>query len=202
MKRHLMIFTVLALLIFGFATVYAQPGQGMGMKGKGMAARDSFPQLSKDQSQKMDQIRLENQKTMIPMRADLKLQMVEYRDMLKNNASQADLNAKLDQIGQLKIKISKARLDHRLKMKNILTDEQREFIEAHRGMGHGFFNGRDGHQGRGGRMFERMHQGNGCQGFRGDADNEDDDDGGMMGHRFMGMNGDCSQNCAGPCMQQ
>lgn len=200
MKRHLMIFTILALVVFGFSTVYAQPGQGMGARGKGMAARDSFPTFSKDQLQKMDQLKLENQKAMIPMRADLKLMMVEYRDMLRNDASQSDLNAKLDQIGQLKTKISKARLDHRLKMRNIMTDEQREFIESHRGMGPGCFGGQDGHRGRMGRMFDRMHNGDRGRGFRGDFD--DDDDGGMMGRGHMGMKGDCMSNCSGPCMQQ
>jgi len=201
MKRHLIIFTVLSLLVFGFATVYAQPSdrpRGMGM------ARDSFPEFTKAQLQQMDQLRLENQKTMIPLRADLQLQMVEYRDMLHNNASQADLNAKLDKIGQLKIQISKARLDNRLKMRGILTDQQREFIDSHRGMGQGFFNHegmRQGHQGRQGRMFDRMNKGdNGWQRFRGDSDNEDD--GGMMGFGFMGMNGDCPMNCTGPCMQK
>jgi Spy/CpxP family protein refolding chaperone len=198
MKRHLIIFTILALLVFGFTTVYAQPGQGPGMRGKGLA-RDSFPAFTKDQLQQMDQLRLENQKTMIPMRSDLKLLMVEYKDMLRTNASQSDLNAKLDQIGQLKIKISKARLDHRLKMRNIMTDEQREFMESHRGMGRGFFDGKGSHRGR---MFDRMHRGDdrGWRGFRGDFDDEDDD--GMMGHGFMGMHGDCAQNCPGPCMQQ
>lgn len=200
MKRHLMIFTILALVVFGFSTLYAQPGQGMGARGKGMMARDSFPAFTKDQLQKMDQLRLENQKAMIPMRADLKLMMVEYRDMLRNDASQSDLNAKLDQIGQLKTKISKARLDHRLKMKNIMTDEQREFMESHRGMGRRHFDGRGGHQGRMGRMFDRKDDGGRGCGFRGDFD--DDDDGGMMGWGNMGMNGDCMSNCSGPCMQQ
>jgi Spy/CpxP family protein refolding chaperone len=197
MKRHLMFFTILALLVFGFATVYAQPGTGM--KARGMD-RDSFPALSKDQIQQMDQLRFEHQKAMIPLRSDLKLQRVELRNMIENNTSQADLNAKLDQIGQLRTKISKERIDHMLKMKNVLTDEQREFIKSHRGMGRGFFDGWGQHKGHQGRMFDRMHRGDGMRGFRGDFD-EEDDDFGMTGQGFMGMQRGWNQDCPGPCMQ-
>jgi len=168
MKRQIILITVLAVFMFSLATVYAQ-GSGQRMR---MQADDDFPKLTAEQKDQMADLRSEHQKAMIPMRADLKVKQIELRDMLRNDASQAELERKLDDIGRLKTQISKMRLDHRLKMRAILTDEQREFFDSHRGMGMGkglHPGNRD--QGR----MNRMPHGPRGMGFDSDTDDFDDD---------------------------
>jgi len=128
MKKRFVLIAILAVFMLSLATVYAQgPGRGM----RWVDDEDEFPELTADQKDQMAKLRLEHQKAMIPLNADLKLKRIEFRDMMRNDASQAELNRMLDDIGRLKVEISKMRLDHRLKMRNILTDEQREFLESH-----------------------------------------------------------------------
>ena len=127
MKRQIILVTVLAVFMFSFATVYAQ---GYGQKAQ-MKAGDEFPELTSEQKDQMADLRSQHQKEMIPMRADLKVKQVEFRDMMRDDASQAELERKIDDIGRLKIEIRKMQLDHRLKMRAILTDEQREFLKDH-----------------------------------------------------------------------
>ena len=123
MKRHLIIFTVLALFVFGLSTAYAQP------RGQRFADTDDFPEFTKEQRDQMADLRVEHQKAMIPIRADLRLLQVELREMVRNEAPRSSINAKLDQIGDLKTQLSKMRMEHRLKMRDILTDEQKDYLE-------------------------------------------------------------------------
>jgi Spy/CpxP family protein refolding chaperone len=188
MKRQIILVMVLAVFMFSLATVYAQsPGRGMGMQ-----ADDDFPKLTTEQKEQMADLRSEHQKAMIPIRADLRVKQVEFRDMMRNDASQADMEKKLDEIGRLKTEISKMRLDHRLKMRAILTDEQREFFDSHHGMGMG----KGCHPGNRdqGRM-KRMPHGRRGMGFDSDSDDFDSEVLFEEAHfQGGGWNGDCPLN--------
>jgi Spy/CpxP family protein refolding chaperone len=166
MKRQIILVTVLAVFMFSLATVYAQaPGHGMRMK-----ADDDFPELTAEQKDQMADLRSEHQKAMIPMKADLKVKQVEFKDMMRNDASKAEMERKLDDIGRLKTEISKMRLDHRLKMRTILTEKQREYFDSHRGMGmHKGCHPGNRDQGR----MKRMPHGHRGMGFDSDMDDFD-----------------------------
>jgi Spy/CpxP family protein refolding chaperone len=180
MKRHIIIFTVLALFVFGLSTAFAQ------QRGQRWADRDDFPEFTSEQREQMADLRAEHQKAMIPLRADLRLLQVELREMIRDDAAQSRINSKLDEMGALKIELSKVRMDHLLKMKNILTEEQKEFFKDHpRLMKHL----RDGMRGKGYRERGFRGHGFGPRGFGEDFDDEDDDG-------FWGMR----NSCPGPCM--
>ena len=125
MKRHIIIFTVLALFVFGLTTAYAQPRQ------QRFADTEDFPEFTTEQREQMADLRAGHQKEMIPLRADLRLLQVELREMVRNEAPQAQINSKLDEIGVLKTQISKMRMDHQFKMRNILTEEQKQLSLIH-----------------------------------------------------------------------
>ncbi|NIP42084.1 MAG: Spy/CpxP family protein refolding chaperone [candidate division Zixibacteria bacterium] len=183
MKRHILIFTVLALLVFGLSTAFAQPRQ------QRFADRDDFPEFTTEQREQMDELRAEHQKEMIPLRADLRVLQVELRELIRNDASQSEINSKLDEIGALKTRISKMRMENHLNMRNILTDEQKEFFKDHPRMMRFMHDGMRG-KGDRGRGFHGE-----CQGFGpGRFGDDDDDDGGW------GMRRNWGDNCPGPCM--
>ena len=186
MKRHIIIFTVLALFVFGLSTAFAQP------RGQKWADRDDIPEFTSEQREQMADLRTENQKAMIPLRADLRLLQVELREMVRDEASQSQINSKLDEIGALKIEISKIRMQHHLAMKDILTDEQKEFFKDHPRMMRHLGDGMRGDKGNRGKGFRGHNRDCGPGGFGRSFDNDD--------KGFWGMRGNGARDCSGPCM--
>ncbi len=184
MKRHFIIYGILAIFLITAMNIYAEP------QGRRWQMDDvDFPEFTKEQKDQMADLRSQHQKEMIPLRSELKLKRVELKDMLRDEASQSRINGKLDEIGDLRTEISKLRMDHRLKMRDILTDEQKEFFDSHPGLRKHFK----------GKMKDRFHHkgprgGRGFHGFGGDFDEfgPDDDDFEAMG----------PGNCPGPGMCQ
>lgn len=163
MKRHLISLTVLAVLLIAMTSVYAQDGN-MKMR---KFTDDNFPEFTADQLDRMAEMRADNQKAMIPLKADLRLKQVELQEMFRTDASQSMINGKLDEIGAIKTQISKLRVDHRLKARSVMTDEQRAYFKEHRGMmGRGSMDGR-GFRGKGDRG-QRFDRGD-CRRPRGDG---------------------------------
>jgi Spy/CpxP family protein refolding chaperone len=116
------------------------PGHGMG-HGKGMGPGGGFgPQMAEQleltdaQKDQMDDMRAAHQKQMIRQRADLKIARLELRELIRGDADRATINSKIDQIGKLETDLEKARVSHRLDMRDILTPEQREKLEDLRPM--------------------------------------------------------------------
>ena len=165
MKRHLISLTVLAVLLIAMTSVYAQDGN-MRMR---KFTDDDFPEFTAEQRGQMADLRADHQKAMIPLKADLRLKQLELKEMMRKDASQSMINSKLDEIGAIKTQISKMRVDHRLKTRALMTDEQREYFEEHRGMmGRHFKDGCGGdRRGKGDRM-QRFDRGN-FGGQRGDG---------------------------------
>lgn len=181
MKRHLILITILAVFILGMSTVFAQPE---GMRNR-MFQDDDFPEFTAEQRDKMGQLRTDFQKATIPLRADLRLKQVELRELMRTEASQSMINSKLDEIGALKTQLSKLKIDHRLKAKSVMTDQQRQYFEEHRGMMRMHNKAGRGCDGRGDRRPHRgrdhsFQRGDGLFGGRGDCffdyDLDDNDD--------------------------
>jgi Spy/CpxP family protein refolding chaperone len=190
MKVRIITFSVIAFLILGMVTVYAQ---GPGQRFRGWDEDDKFPELTSEQKDRMATLRADHMKTMIPKRAEMKLLRVEYREMMRNDASQSRLESKLDEIGTLRIEIQKIRLDHRLKMKAVLTDEQIQFLKDHPHFMKMLMKHHKGHGDRGERRFD------GKRGFHGFGWNDDSDDMEFDDEGFYGCmhggRGNCTANC-------
>ncbi len=92
--------------------------------------------LSAEQVQKVEKVRLKAQRKAIKLRADLKLARLDLRELLQSDhPNKTAIYKKLDQIGALRTKLEKTHIDARLEICNLLTPEQRAKLqEIERGL--------------------------------------------------------------------
>jgi Spy/CpxP family protein refolding chaperone len=105
-----------SLLLISMAN--AQPRGGM------MMAADDLG-LTDDQVDKLADMRFEHQKEMIKKKAALKEARLELRQLMRN--AEVDKKAALsrqEKISALKADVARMRLDHRLEMRKVLSNEQ------------------------------------------------------------------------------
>lgn len=82
--------------------------------------------LSSDQKEKLQKIRLDFQKELLPLKTELKAKMLELRQLALENAEKNQINTKIDEIAQARAEIKKKTYAHHLEIKNILTEEQKK----------------------------------------------------------------------------
>jgi len=111
--------------------------QGMqGMPGtQGMAAM--MPDLTPDQSQKMDALRAAHLKEMSPLRTDLQLKQIELEALWRADEPDAKkIVAKVKEIGDIRQKMEVARINHLFDCRKLMTPEQLKAMKK-MGMGRG-----------------------------------------------------------------
>lgn len=125
---------ILALLITFTTTSYAQAKPNRGFREEG---REKFKQelnLTDEQEAKMKELRLKQEEKMIDLRANQKKEQLALKKLMSaDQPNKKKLYAQIDKISSADAKIKKARLDHRLKVRSILTDEQLKIYQ--KGMG-------------------------------------------------------------------
>lgn len=95
--------------------------------------------LTEEQMDKMQQMRFENQKWMIDMKAKLEHKMLELREYTHMNPNEKKALAVAEEIGKLRTEMEKNRISQHFKMRNLLTAEQKEIFDNMGfmgGMGH------------------------------------------------------------------
>jgi Spy/CpxP family protein refolding chaperone len=116
-KTILALFATVILLV---TTVDAQPRKGIMMAADGL-------ELTDQQIDRLEELRFEHQKEMIKKQAVVKEARLEMRMLMKETrVDEKAALAKQDRIAGLKAEIGKAKLKHRLAMRQVLTDEQLE----------------------------------------------------------------------------
>lgn len=114
------------------------PGSGSGFGSKGL-------DLSEDQETKIEALRLDMQKEMIPLHNQLdNLRSELHLLMTEEKADQGAIDQKIEAMSQLRTKIQKKRTQHHLAVRSILNKEQRVKFDQRmlaRGNGHGFGHG-------------------------------------------------------------
>ncbi len=139
-KTGILTLLIITLFVFGGVTANAQkcmghgggpggekfqkgcgPGNGMMMKAL---------ELTPDQIKQAREMRLETQKKIIPIKADLKLARLELHEMMRNGASQAEIDRKIDQMSAIRTNMQKIKIHSRIAFRNMLTDEQKAKLEA------------------------------------------------------------------------
>ncbi|MDH5714726.1 MAG: Spy/CpxP family protein refolding chaperone [Candidatus Aminicenantes bacterium] len=94
--------------------------------------------LTEQQREDMAKLRLENQKEMIKLRADLRLLQLDLSTLLDaKEPDKAKVYAQIDKINNLRNEMTKKRIDYSLKRRAILTPEQWEKIKDLRKPIHG-----------------------------------------------------------------
>ncbi len=147
---------IVMLLIAGLSA------QRYGGVGSGRMAMRSDLNLTTEQIQKISDLRLELQKQQIDRGSELqKLRLELQEEMRTSNPNKKALNSLLEQINTIETQMEKARINHRLEVRSLLTDEQRVLFDQRffgQGMGRRGNNGGpgacdgSGHRGRGQKM--------------------------------------------------
>ena len=127
------------------AKMYA--GMAHGMPGmQGMMAGPMMPDMTPEQSEKMDALRTALVKEMLPLRTDLRVKRIELDALWRADEPDAKkIIAKVREIGGLRQKMEIARINHRFDMRKLMTPEQRKAMKKMgmrrgmmgRGMGRG-----------------------------------------------------------------
>lgn len=109
--------------------------------------------LTAEQQQKIDALRLAHQKEMIPLQADIRLAQLELEELVRAGDTSKKLDAAIKKVNDLKSKQYEKRVKHRIEIANVLTDEQKAIWLKHcragemgdrpekRGAGHGMMDG-------------------------------------------------------------
>ncbi len=96
----------------------------------------SLEDLTAEQRKAIREITLEHQKEMITLRAEMEAKSLELQELVRAEAGEAAIFAKLDEIGALRNEMMKKRMAMRLEIRAQLTAEQKErFDQEHMMMG-------------------------------------------------------------------
>jgi Spy/CpxP family protein refolding chaperone len=116
-------------MLVGLALVLTVPllaqMAGPGASEKGCA----IPNLTAEQTAKMGKLKLEHQKVLVTLQADLKTKRLELRQLMLEKADQKKLEAKIDELAKIGAEIQKKCLAHRTEVGRLLTDEQKKALD-------------------------------------------------------------------------
>ena len=140
MKRFNGLLTILfaGLFLFTAASVMAQRGQGFKGQSMGRSGGPGFhrqcqmiPDLNDDQQEQIKDLRTDQMKEMTQFRNRL----TEKRASLRTFQTQEDpdmaaINNTIEEMGEIRTEMQKARAEHHQEIREILTEEQRAFFDA------------------------------------------------------------------------
>lgn len=132
-KRYLLIMMLPA------AVLIAQPGPGLGLR---CMVMDDDLQLSKEQRAQITEIRSAKQKQTIDLRADLDKLRLDLREQMRaDKPNRKAIDATLAEMNVKRAAIQQIHVDQHLKVRAILTPEQREVFDSRPFGGHQFDRG-------------------------------------------------------------
>jgi Spy/CpxP family protein refolding chaperone len=164
------------------ALMWAQPGPGaaaggpMGRAGMPMMDKTdqtattgrggpmdmmaNMPDMTPEQMEKCDAMRVAQMKTVLPIRTDIQVAEIELDALWRaDNIDAKKIIAKVNEIGGLRQKLELAMVNHRIDMYNLMTPDQRKAMKK-MGMGPGMKGKGMGRKMRGmGRGMKSMGQG-------------------------------------------
>ena len=161
-KKVIFVSVVMLLAVSAFSQ------RGMGYNSCRM---NMIPDLDEEQEQKIEDLRVEHMKKMLPLRNEMQEKKARLHTMMTSEEVDMDaIDQQIDEIGELHVKMLKERTGHKQNVRALLNDEQRIIYDMHfmhfrqgQGKGCGFGKGNRGRKGRGygfgrgqGRMMNQM----------------------------------------------
>lgn len=130
LKRMMLPLLILSLVLPSF-------GQGGPAKGAGKAGQGKMIQelnLTEAQEDQMQDLRFAHEKVMIDLRADMKKAQLDLRQLkMADEPSKKKIYAQIDKVGEARIAMEKAKADHQLEVRKVLTDEQYKIFKQKMG---------------------------------------------------------------------
>jgi Spy/CpxP family protein refolding chaperone len=145
--------TALMIVVVTGGLALAQPGPGMtapapnakaqaplgcGMQGmQGTMSGPAMPDMTPEQLEKMDAMRVAHMKTVMPIQTDIQVAEIELDALWRADKLDAKkIVAKVNEIGGLRQKLELAMVNHRIDMYNLMTpDQQKVMRKMHMGRG-------------------------------------------------------------------
>ena len=138
------------------------PGMPM-MPGMQMPGMPAMPELTNEQQDKMDVVRQNHIRAMLPIQTDIQIKEMDLDALWRaDNPDGKKIVAKVREIGALRIQAEVERVNNMLAMREILTPEQRKSFRPGMGARHGMMRGMRGGMGQG--MGRGMGAGSGACG--------------------------------------
>ena len=145
-KTYLISFIILAVLVVAAVNFYPQNMDKPGSEQFRGRMLDKL-NLTDDQKEKIEGLRLKNQEEMIDLRAAVQKKELALKELqYKGNYSRSDYINLVKDISASKNKIAEARANHRMDVYELLTDQQKKIFDQMpmmrgmrgdgRGMGH------------------------------------------------------------------
>jgi len=82
--------------------------------------------LTPEQQEKIQKMKLQFQKEMLVLQTELKTKMLDLRALMTEKADSAKINAKIDEIADARAALQKKAYAHHMEIRNVLTDEQKK----------------------------------------------------------------------------
>lgn len=120
---------VVGLMIILTAAYASARRQGPGPEGAPGSKGAFMQDLSEEQRTAMREVTLKYKKEMIPLRAEMETMNLELQELVRAEAGEAAIFAKLDEIGALRTEMMKKRMAMQLEIRARLTDEQKEMMD-------------------------------------------------------------------------
>lgn len=161
-KTAIFIFTI---LLVGTTSTFAQRGRNFSGNEQTygrMEYCERIPDLTEDQQQKIEALRVVHLKEMTGFRNQMDELRARKRTLMSSDADLKEVNTVIDQMTELQNKKMKQSAKHRQDVRNILTDEQKVYFDSmpRKGRGHGKGYARTG-RGSGNCNYNGRGQGNG-----------------------------------------
>lgn len=144
---------IAAILTISSATALAQKGQGMmgkGMPGERMQKSQQhctqmIPNLTDEQKNQIQELRVDQMKQMTSFRNQLMEKRARLRTLqTQDNPDMNAINNAIEEMGEIRTNMHKARAKHHQEVRKLLNDEQQAFYDARRMHRHGKSSGRRG----------------------------------------------------------
>ena len=134
-------------------------------RGGPMGMMADIPDVTPEQMEKCDAMRVAYMKTVLPIQTDIQVAEIELDALWRAEKLDAKkIVAKVSEIGGLRQKLELAMVNHRIDMYNLMTPDQRKAMrKMHMGGGRGMMHGK-------GRGMGRGMKGAGSQGPMGQCD--------------------------------
>lgn len=139
MRTKIGLMLVVLLVIGIVATAVSQTMRGRGKMSRAVGSEQGIgpmgitPSLTPEQIEKISALRIEHQKATIDLRASLQKKRLDFRTlMMAEKPDEKKINAVIEEMGALRTQLQKQRVAHWLKVREILTPEQRASLKARR----------------------------------------------------------------------
>ena len=86
--------------------------------------------LTEDQQKQIKDLKTQVEKEILPLKSELQVKSAELKQLLvAEKSDKAAINKKIDEIGSLRAQIQKKRIENQLKVRDLLTPEQRVMFD-------------------------------------------------------------------------